>query len=211
MFAAALREQFVSRAARRDCLQQFLEMTFGIDVDRLHFQSRQIVRGQRQNKPARRRQIGVEVDCAEERFEGVGQRRGPHPSAASFFAASHHEILAEIEFERVPAQSFTGDEPRAQLRQSPFGFAREKREEMLGHDELHDGIAEVLEPLIIEMMPVRLVPETGVGQSLCQQQRVAEFVTDPFLEWIHAMFKLFRHGGNFSRNSAGEASSPLVD
>ena len=104
-----------------------------------------------------------------------------------------------MHFQRVP-----GHEPGTQFGQPAFGFAAEIIEEMLGDDQLENRVSQKLEPLIIEMMPVRFVPETRVRQRLRKQERVAKFVADPFLQWIHAMFKLIRHGAD-SRNSAGEA------
>src|SRR4051812_25481203 len=61
---------------------------------------------------------------------------------------------------------------------------------MLRDDELEDGIAEVLEPLIVEMMPMRFVAETRMSQRLGQQQRVAELVADTFFKRVHPEMKL---------------------
>ncbi len=56
---------------------------------------------------------------------------------------------------------------------------------MLRHDELQNGVTEKLEPLIIEMMPLRFVTKTRMRQRFREQKRVPKFVADAFLEWIH--------------------------
>ena len=53
---------------------------------------------------------------------------------------------------------------------------------MLGHDKLQNRIAQKLQPLIIEMIAVRLVPQARVGERLRQEQRIAELVADAFFE-----------------------------
>lgn len=57
---------------------------------------------------------------------------------------------------------------------------------MLGHDELEDRIAEKFQALIIEMMPMRFVAEARMRQRFREQKRIAKFMSDSFLEWIHA-------------------------
>ena len=99
VLASAFGEQLVNRAARRDGLEQFLEMTFRINIDRFHFDLRQIRRRQREKKTARGREIGIEIDRAQQRFEGIGQGGSSRPAAAGFFAAAHHEILPELELQ----------------------------------------------------------------------------------------------------------------
>ena len=74
-----------------------------------------------------RRQIAVEIDRADQCFESIRQCRVPHASAARFFAAPDHEMLAEIDGESVLFQRFARNQPRAQFRQVPFGFARKRR------------------------------------------------------------------------------------
>jgi hypothetical protein len=48
------------------------------------------------------------------------------------------------------------------------------------HDELEDRIAQEFQALIIEMSLLSLMTEAGMGQSLGQQERILEFVTDSF-------------------------------
>ena len=61
--------------------------------------------------------------------------------------------------------------------------------ELVGDDELQHGVAQELEALIIEMMALRFVPETGMGQCLSQQQGIAKFVADPVFQGGHRQAK----------------------
>jgi len=56
---------------------------------------------------------------------------------------------------------------------------------MFRHDELEDGVTQELEPLIVEVMSLRLVAETRMRQRFREEERIAKLVTDSFLEWIH--------------------------
>ncbi len=56
---------------------------------------------------------------------------------------------------------------------------------MFGDHDLKNGVAQKLQTLIIEVMLLRLVSETGMGQRFSQQQWIPEFVADAFFEWMH--------------------------
>ncbi len=55
---------------------------------------------------------------------------------------------------------------------------------MLRDDELEHGIAEKLEPLIIEVMPLRFVAEARMRHRFCEQKRIAKLMADAFLERV---------------------------
>src|SRR5262249_44880301 len=66
------------------------------------------------------------------------------------------------------------------LRHLAFLGSRLELEQVLGRDELQDGVAEVLEPLVVARRHVRaLVGERAVGQRLAQECRIAK--GDPHL------------------------------
>jgi len=46
---------------------------------------------------------------------------------------------------------------------------------------LENRVTEKLETLIIEVMSLRLVAEARMCQSLCQEKRISEFVSDSLL------------------------------
>jgi hypothetical protein len=55
---------------------------------------------------------------------------------------------------------------------------RKQSEKMLSKNDLENRVTEELETLIIEMMSLRLVAEARMGQSLGQEKRISEFVSD---------------------------------
>jgi hypothetical protein len=57
--------------------------------------------------------------------------------------------------------------------------------QMFGDDKLQNGVTEEFQTLIIKMVPLCFVPETGMSERLGQQKRIAELITDAFLEWTH--------------------------
>ena len=58
-------------------------------------------------------------------------------------------------------------------------------EQILRKDELQHGVAEEFEPLIVEMMALRLVTEAGMGERFRQQQGVAKFVFEADAPILH--------------------------
>ena len=75
-------------------------------------------------------------------------------------------------------QSLARDELRPELRQLALGEIRVLIEKVLSENELKDGIAQKLQALIVEMVTLRLMAQTGMRESLCQQERVTEFVAE---------------------------------
>jgi hypothetical protein len=85
----------------------------------------------------------------------------------------------------VDPEPFARNKLRPQLRELPLGEVRVLIEEVLGEDELEDRIAEEFEALIVEVMPLRLVAQARVSESLSQEQGIAEFVAKTLFERIH--------------------------
>jgi hypothetical protein len=82
-------------------------------------------------------------------------------------------------------QRFARNQTRPQLRQLPFRFRGEITIKMLGDDELKDRVPQKFQPLIIEMISVRLMAQAGVSQRFRQEQSIPKLVTDTFFERIH--------------------------
>src|SRR6266480_6649737 len=106
MLRAALRNQFVHRTARRDALQQLLELALGIDVHWRFRQLFEITASLRQNEFFRRFETAVEVYGADERFKRIRQGRGPSSATTAFFSAPHQNITSQVERSRMRPQRF---------------------------------------------------------------------------------------------------------
>jgi hypothetical protein len=50
---------------------------------------------------------------------------------------------------------------------------------------LKNRVPEKFEALIIKMMPLRLMAEARMGQSLGQEKRIAELIADPVFKGVH--------------------------
>ena len=93
-------------------------------------------------------------------------------------ASSHHEVSAQTDVDGVHFETFPRNETRTQFCQLSFAEMRKQTEKVFSKNDLEDRVTEKLETLIIEMMSLRLVAEARMGQSLGQEKRVSEFVSD---------------------------------
>ena len=111
--------------------------------------------------------------------------RGAFASAVGLLAAAHHQVFADADALGEHAQTVARNDAGADLGELAFAEVRILVEQILGEDELEDGVAEEFEPLIVEMMALRLVAEAGMGERFREQQRIAEFVFDALFERVH--------------------------
>ena len=182
---AGLAHHGINRAAGRERLQEFLETAFGVHVHRLVLEILDIRLGLPQDKLPHGFQIAVEKHGADQRLERVCQRGSPQTSAARLLAAAHHEVFADADRDGMHAQPLAGDQPGTHLGEVALGKRREPRKKMFGKDQLQDGVAQEFEPLIVKMMPLRLVAQARVGQSFRKQKGIAEFILNPLFQRIH--------------------------
>ena len=52
---------------------------------------------------------------------------------------------------------------------------------MFGKDQLKDSVSKEFQALIVEMMPLGLVPQARMGQGFRQQERISKLVADALL------------------------------
>ena len=124
MLAPVLREKFIRGAARGDRLQQLLQLALGIDFQWLLFELLEVVLHFLENETADRFEIAVEVDRAEEGFEGVAQGRIALSASARLFAAAHQQMPAKIEAGRAHLEGFARDEARPAVVRRPSPASR---------------------------------------------------------------------------------------
>lgn len=113
VFAPGLRDQLVNRAARGDCLEQFLQLSLRVDLERILLDSPEVVAHFLENELAHGLKIAVEIKRSEEGFEGIGQGRIALPPAACFLPAPELQMTPEIEPRGVGAKRFARDEASA--------------------------------------------------------------------------------------------------
>src|SRR5262249_36984630 len=126
-------------------------------------------------------------DGAQHRLERVGQQRAKAPTAALGDALAQEEVVAQAELLGQGGERVRVDHGGAELRHLAFLGPRPDLEQVLGRDELQDGVAQVLQPLVVARRHVRtLVGERAVGQGLPQQRGVTEGDADLLLELLEA-------------------------
>jgi hypothetical protein len=86
----------------------------------------------------------------------------------------------------VHLQAIARDQPGTHFCKLAFAEIWKMVEEPLGKNELQNRVAQKLKPLVVEMMPLRLMPQRRVRQSFRQQERVAEFILQALFKWVHA-------------------------
>ena len=103
----------------------------------------------------RRVVTGVEEDRAEERLERVGEQRFQAASAPARDALAEVQVAAEVELLRELRKRVGVDHRRPRLGQLAFARSGVVLVQILGGDELQDGIAQVLESLVVARRQVR--------------------------------------------------------
>ena len=56
---------------------------------------------------------------------------------------------------------------------------------MLRDDELKDGVAQELEALIVELLPLFFMRDARMSQGLGQELRILKLITNAFFERVH--------------------------
>jgi hypothetical protein len=63
---------------------------------------------------------------------------------------------------------------------------------VLGEDDLQNRVSQELKTLVIEMMALSLVPETGMRERLREQQGIPELVTNALFQGTHGYWQIER-------------------
>ena len=185
MFRSTLVDDRICGADGGNGLEELLQPALGVVVGRVDFEVFEKFASLGEDDPADRDEIAIEIHGSNQGLEGIGQRAGPVPTAVGFFAAAHHEIAAEGEPVGQDAQAVARNDAGADFCEVALAELREQIEEIFGEDELENGVAEKFKPLIVEVMALRLVTETGMGERFREEERVAEFVFKALFERVH--------------------------
>ena len=186
MLRAALVDDRVGGADGGNGLEELLQPAFWVVVGGVDLQAFEEFARFRQDDAADGYEVTVEIHGADERLEGVGQGAGAFASSVCLLAAAHHQVASDAEALGEDAEAVAGDDAGTDFGQVAFAEVGKLIEEMLGENELEDGVSEEFEALVVEVMALRLVAEAGVGERFREQQSVAEFVFEALFEWVHA-------------------------
>jgi hypothetical protein len=92
---------------------------------------------------------------------------------------------AEVEPGRAHLERFARNEARPARRQATFPRFTVTRKKVLRDDELQNGVAQELEPLIIELFFLFFMRDARVRQRLGQEAWILKVITNPFFERVH--------------------------
>src|SRR5439155_3014576 len=131
---------------------------------------------------------GVQEHGTEDGLERVGQQRLQAPAAALGDAFAQVEVAAEIKLLRQLGQGVRVDHRGAGLGQLALGRAGVMLVEILGGDQLEDGVAEILEPLVVARRDGwTFIRKRAVGDRFEQEPWVAKVNPDLLLEKLQGL------------------------
>src|SRR6516164_9839083 len=105
MLRPGLRDDFIVWALWRNSLQNFLKLSFRIDLQRLLRKTLNILLGFFKHKAANDLDIAIKIYRPDQGLVRVSQNRSPLAPPARFLASSHHEISAKPDIDRVDLQA----------------------------------------------------------------------------------------------------------
>src|SRR5262249_49168043 len=155
-------KHLVNRAARGNALQQLLEMSLRIDIDRFFGELSEVLSRLRQNKFFRVLQTAVEVNRADQCFEGVGQRGNAGAPSACFLAATHQQEFSSREGGGVGFERVARNQAGTQFGELPLRLIAEMSEKIFSDDELENCVAQKFQPLVIKMALLHFVAKARV-------------------------------------------------
>src|SRR5438128_3458490 len=130
----------------------------------------------------------VQEHGAQHRFETVGEQRFEVAAAPLGDAFAEVEVAAEVELLRELGQRVRVDHRGTGLGELAFGGARVVLVQVLGGDQLEDGVTEIFQSLVVtRRYRGTLISERAVRDGLEQEARVAKVNPDLLLEELQRL------------------------
>src|SRR6516164_3454399 len=111
MLRPGLRDDFIVWALWRNSLQNFLKLSFRINLQRLLRKTLNILLGLLEYKAANNLDIAIQIYRTHQCLVRISQNRSPLAPPARFFTPSHHEISAQPDIDRVDLQTLARNKP----------------------------------------------------------------------------------------------------
>ncbi len=163
-------------------LDEFLEAAFGVGELGAGFEGGADVAVPAEDGFFGGGEIAVEVEGADEGFEGVFEAGGAVLAVVLDFAAAHQEAFVESEVAGEIAEETAFGEDGAVFGEGAFAFVGVEGEEFLGEDEVENGVAEEFEALVVGFFFGVVGLVGGVDHAFAQELRVSELVADAILQ-----------------------------
>jgi len=91
----------------------------------------------------------------------------------------------EIERLSVPLERVARNQARTQFREPAFLFPWKMGVEIFRDDKLENSISQKFQALIVLVIALFFVAETGMGQRFLEQSWIAKLVAEALLERLH--------------------------
>ena len=127
----------------------------------------------------------VQVEGAGQRLERRCEQRRSPPAAALGFAFAKQEVRAEVDAAGEARKAGGRDDRRTARGERAFIVVGMPRVQGLGDGEVHDGIAQELESLVVPAGGLgMLVEPTGMDECLLQQVKVPDREAEPLRDGL---------------------------
>ena len=172
-------------------MDEFLELAFGIGVQRAVAEGVEILGKQTGGEALCRVAASIEMDGTGDGFEGIGESGFAITAAVGLFATAHAQMRAETYTASDACEGLGGDELGACLGEHSFIGLGQTLEEEMGERELQHGIAEEFETLIISLGTLGFIADAAVRERELKQRGIAKGVSENgFQRVVHAWRRL---------------------
>src|SRR6185437_6464778 len=158
---------------------QLLEAALVVEVVGLGGGPGQAVADQPEDQRAGGVPAGVEVDGADDGFEGVGQDGRLGPAAGRLLAPAEEEDGPDAEAFGDLGEDPGVDDGGPDLGELPLGEVGVEAVAVLGHHQPQHGVSEEFEPFV-RRRPVLFAAPAAVRQGLLEQPGITKVIRQPF-------------------------------
>ncbi len=176
-------DQVVLRPLAGEALGELLETALGTLEGSERTIARQLRSGQSGHEGAGRLVPEIQVQSADQRFEGRGQEAGPSTSATLGFAFAEQQVLTQLEAIGQSSQSGRAHDRSPPSGQNALVVVRMATIEGVRNGQAYDGVAQEFEALVVAggQVPM-LVQIAAVDQRLLQQIEITDREPQPLGE-----------------------------
>jgi len=175
------RNDVIDRGRALTRLDELLQARLRIGDDTLAAKPFNLGHKQTQHEIARRRQPLIEVDCADDRLEGLSEKPSPRTGSSRLLAAAQEKQVAKTKQACKSGKGLRAHESGPEPGQRAFGRHRVLLVEIVRDDECDDCITEVFEALVrAEREPRVLIQERAVNQRLFKDPAITKAQTKDF-------------------------------
>ena len=177
-------DDVILRGLGRDGLQQLLQLALGIFKPRNFGKAIEVRTESPEYEIARGVETGIQKHRADHGLEGVGQRRGAFPSPVQLLALAQDQGVAQGQIASALGQRAAIHQLGPGLGQRPFAEVGKLLEQRARQDQLEDGVAEELQPLVCLNRSALFVGNGRMGERKSQQIHIVEFEFQKALEIV---------------------------